>query len=255
MTVQKDVDARERILRAAARLVAESGGDAVSTRAVCAAAGVGAPTLYHHFGDKQGLLDAVAAYGFERYLAGKRAQPRTGDPVDDLLHGWDLHLEFGLANPELYTLMYGTARRPPAAVEAHEILLGLVGAVARAGRLRLPVEVAARMIHAAGTGVVLALISGEADRDLPARMRDALLGTLIVPAASRDGASGGPDGTGDGARDAAGTGGAAALAVALRAALADEPAPGLTATESALLGEWLDRIADGSRASADRDGR
>jgi AcrR family transcriptional regulator len=64
-----DTGTRERILQAAARLLAESGGDPVSTRAVCAAAGVGAPTLYHHFGDKDGLLDAVVAYGFERYLA------------------------------------------------------------------------------------------------------------------------------------------------------------------------------------------
>ena len=64
-----DIDTRERILRAAARLLAESGGAPVSTRAVCAAAGVGAPTLYHHFGDKEGLLDAVVTYGFERYLA------------------------------------------------------------------------------------------------------------------------------------------------------------------------------------------
>ncbi len=242
--MQKDVDARERILRAAARLVAESGGEAVSTRAICGAAGVGAPTLYHHFGDKRGLLDAVAAYGFERYLASKRAQPRTGDPVEDLRRGWDLHLEFGLSNPELYTLMYGTARRPPAAAEAHEILLGLIGAVARAGRLRVPVEIAARMVHAAGTGVVLALIAGEGDPALPARMRDALFAALILPAGPRDGTSGGAAGGADGAGD----GGAPALAIALRAALADEPAAGLTPTENALLGEWLDRIVGGPAA-------
>ncbi|OLT33116.1 hypothetical protein BJF79_35100, partial [Actinomadura sp. CNU-125] len=176
MTAQKDVEARERILRAAAKLLAESGGEPVSTRAICGAAGVGAPTLYHHFGDKQGLFDAVAAYGFERYLSGKRAQPRTGDPVEDLRRGWELHLEFGRANPELYTLMYGTARRPPAAAEAHEILLGLVGAVARAGRLRLPVEAAANMVHAAGTGVVLALVAGGRPRTPGPHVRRPLRG-------------------------------------------------------------------------------
>ncbi|QFG26834.1 TetR/AcrR family transcriptional regulator [Actinomadura sp. WMMB 499] len=231
------MEARDRILRAAARLLAESGGEPVSTRAICGAAGVGAPTLYHHFGDKQGLLDAVAAHGFEQYLTSKRAQPHTGDPIEDLRRGWELHVEFGLSNPELYTLMYGTSRRPPAAAEAHEILLGLVGAIARAGRLRVPVEAAARMMHAAGTGVVLALIAGEGDAELPVRTREALFTALIVPAGPEDGTSG----TAAGGHD----GGAAALAIGLRAALAAEPAPGLTATENALLGEWLDRIAAG----------
>ncbi|GGV08789.1 TetR family transcriptional regulator [Actinomadura cremea] len=239
MSAQKDVEARERILRAAARLLAESGGEPVSTRAICGAAGVGAPTLYHHFGDKQGLLDAVAAHGFERYLASKRAQPHSADPVEDLHRGWDLHVDFGRSNPELYTLMYGTSRRPPAAAEAHELLLGLVGAVARAGRLRVPVEAAAGMIHASGTGVTLSLIAGDGDAELPARTREALFAALIVPAGPGDGTSG-TAGTDDG--------GARALAIALRAALADEPAPGLTATENAMLGEWLDRIVVGPYA-------
>ena len=50
---------RTRILETAAGLLAQSADADVSTRAVCDAAGVTAPTLYHHFGDKDGLLAAV----------------------------------------------------------------------------------------------------------------------------------------------------------------------------------------------------
>ncbi|XRQ13692.1 TetR/AcrR family transcriptional regulator [Actinomadura welshii] len=229
MTAQKDLDTRDRILRAAARLLTEAGGEPVSTRAVCTAAGVGAPTLYHHFGDKRGLFDAVAAHGFEEYLASKRAQPGTGDPVDDLRRGWDLHVEYGRTNPAFYTLMYGTSRKPPVAAEAERILLGLVGAVADAGRLRVPVDSAARMIHAAGVGVTLAVISGEGDGELSERTREAVLAAVTIP----------PDGEG-GAESRA-----AARAAALRAALAAEPPARMTPSEAALLGEWLDRIAGG----------
>ncbi|TDC71898.1 TetR/AcrR family transcriptional regulator [Actinomadura sp. GC306] len=232
MTAQKDLDTRDRILRAAARLLAEGDGEPVSTRAVCTAAGVGAPTLYHHFGDKRGLFDAVAAYGFGRYLASKRAQESTGDPVEDLRRGWDLHIEYGRTNPAFYTLMYGTSRTPPIAGEAHRILLGLLDAVARAGRLRVPVGTAARMIHAAGVGVTLALIAGEgdgeADDELSERTREAILAAVTVPADGQDGA-----------------GSTAAGAGALRAALAADPPARLSASEAALLGEWLDRIAEG----------
>lgn len=233
MTAQKDLDTRDRIVRAAAELLADAAGEPVSTRAVCAAAGVGAPTLYHHFGDKRGLFDAVAAHGFERYLASKRAQPSTGDPVEDLRRGWDLHVEFGRTNPAFYTLMYGTARTPPVAAEAERILTGLVEAAARAGRLRVPVATAVRMIHAAGVGVTLALVSGAVeppdDAELSVRTREAILAAITVP----DGAPG------DGA--------VASRAVALRAALAAAPPPELTATEAALLAEWLDRVAAGER--------
>ncbi|MDL4819476.1 TetR/AcrR family transcriptional regulator [Actinomadura opuntiae] len=230
MSAQKDADGRDRILRAAARLIAESGGEPVSTRAVCAAAGVGAPTLYHHFGDKQGLLDAVAAHGFEEYLASKRAQRGTGDPLNDLRHGWDVHVEFGVSHPAVYALMYGTPRTPPAADEAYAILLGLVGAVARAGRLRVPVETAAQMIQAAGVGVVLFLIAnGDDGGDLSARTREAVLAAVTVPDGPADRPAP-PD-----ARTAS--------ALALRAALSASPPSGLTPAETALLSEWLDRLA------------
>src|SRR6266704_5120121 len=118
MSAPKDSDTRERIINAAAALLAESAGEPVSTRAICQAAGIAAPTLYHHFGDKQGLLEAVVAHGFERYLADKRAMPAAADPLQRLRDGWDLHIEFGRAYPGFYVLMYGAARpghRPAAA--------------------------------------------------------------------------------------------------------------------------------------------
>ena len=62
---------RDRIVEAAAGLLTEDGREAVSTRAVSAAARVQAPTIYRLFGDKQGLLDAVASHGFASYLRGK----------------------------------------------------------------------------------------------------------------------------------------------------------------------------------------
>src|SRR5918997_5195209 len=104
--VKKRTGTRDRIVRAAAELLDEAGREAVSTRAVANAAGVQAPTIYRQFGDMRGLLDAVAAHGFSEYLRGKRSREQAEDPVEDLRRGWDLPVEFGLANPALYKLMY-----------------------------------------------------------------------------------------------------------------------------------------------------
>ena len=64
---------RSRILETAAGLLAQSADADVSTRAICDAASVTAPTLYHHFGDKDGLLAAVVDFGWAAFLETKRA--------------------------------------------------------------------------------------------------------------------------------------------------------------------------------------
>src|ERR1700756_1528684 len=99
-------DARDRIVRAASPLLATGGRAAVTTRAVSAAAGVQPPTIYRHFGDMQGLFDAVARDTLAAYAQEKAARPPTSDPVEDLRRGWDLHIAFGLANPDAFALLF-----------------------------------------------------------------------------------------------------------------------------------------------------
>lgn len=149
-----------------------------------------------------------------------------------------MHVGFGLANPTFYALMYGDPRpgaELTAAKEAAEILHGLVSCVAEAGRLRVGVERAARMIHAAGSGVTLTLIGTEpGDRDpaLSEATREAVLAAVTT------------DGLDEEARE--GDDRAANYAVALKAVL-PEAEEELTPGERALLSEWLDRIADPAR--------
>src|SRR5918997_874032 len=110
VTVSRRFDTRDRIVRAAAELLAEGGREAVSTRAVATAAGVQAPTIYRQFGDMRGLLDEVASYGFSTYLRDKTRRGRAGDPGGGPRRGGGLPVGFGLDNPAFYTLMYGDPR-------------------------------------------------------------------------------------------------------------------------------------------------
>jgi AcrR family transcriptional regulator len=234
-TLTESPSPRARILRAAAMLLAEGGREAVSTRSVSAAAGVQPPTIYRQFGDMRGLLDAVAEDGFARYLRDKVARAGTDDPVADLRAGWDAHIGFGLANPALYALMYGEPRpgaRPIAAVKALKLLEELVRRVAEAGRLRVGVGRATRLIHAAGVGVILTLIALEdGDRDLtvPDLTREAILAAVTTDSTPINGAS-----VGAGSRRAA-------HAVALKALLPEASAT-FTPAERGLLAEWLGRL-------------
>jgi AcrR family transcriptional regulator len=52
-------DRREEILQRALELFAARGYDAIGVQEICTAAGVTKPTLYHYFGSKRGLLEAL----------------------------------------------------------------------------------------------------------------------------------------------------------------------------------------------------
>jgi len=223
-------DARTRILRAAAVLVERGGVAALTTRAVAAAAGVQAPTLYRLFGDKRGLLDAVAEHGLAAFTDRKVNASRHPDPVTDLRAAWHEYIAFGLGNPAVFAIMseVGRVGNPSPAVRAGTAVLeDRVARIARAGRLLVPQQRAVALIHAAGQGIVATLLAtAELDRDpaLPSLALEALMAVLVAGEA-RDGAASG----------------AATLATGLLAHLDD--ADPLSPGERLLMAELLGRLA------------
>jgi AcrR family transcriptional regulator len=232
-----ETSARDRLLRAAAELMDAAQGAEVPTRAICERAGVQAPTLYHHFGSKQGLQDAVVTHGFRSFLAGERAATGgkgTPDPIELIRRGWDLHVRYGLEHPSFYALIYGNAvpGRPCGVVaEVEAMILETLQPAARDRRLRVPPEQAAREILAASTGVVLTLITqppGDADLALSNDVRDAVLDRITTAPGKKTGRKGAT---------------LAAAAIALNAALGDHDPAALSSGEATLLREWLRRLS------------
>ena len=224
---------RDRIVEVATQLLAAQGREGVSTRSVAAAAGTQAPTIYRLFGDKAGLLAEVAEHGYAAYLAAKprlRAEP-LGDAVAELRAGWDLHVEFGLANPALFALMYGDPQtdQPSASAEAALRILGArVHAIASSGRLRVSERLATGMIHAAATGVVMTLLAAPDDqRDLA--LSNAMFDAVMASISTGDSGAAGDPGPGPAANT-------------LRARLPSLTA--LTSGERHVLDEWLTRIIE-----------
>src|SRR2546429_8084349 len=117
---------KTRILDAASDLLTRSAVADLSTRAVCDAAGVTAPTLYHHFGDKEGLLAAVVDFGWAQFLETKRAAAAVvhANVADDIRTGWNNHIAFAREDPNFYKLMWSPAVAPTSAAvrEAHRML-------------------------------------------------------------------------------------------------------------------------------------
>jgi AcrR family transcriptional regulator len=224
-------EVRARIVAAASSLIAAGGRDAATTRAVATAAGVQAPTIYRLFGDKRGLLDAVAEHGLASYVGNKAALAPNPDPVQDLRDGWDMHVDFGLSNPGLFAIMTGDSHaqpRSPSVAAGLDVLRRRIRRVALAGRLAISEERALALLKSACNGTVLTLLrtpEHERDAGLSATAREAIIaaitGESIAPA-------------NPGTREAA---------IALRASLSELPM--LTRGEKHLLEELLGRVAAG----------
>lgn len=223
---------RSRIIDVAARLLQEQGPAAVTTRGVAEGAGVQAPTIYRLFGDKDGLLEAVAEQVMTTFVSAKAAIVKAAaeaavDPLEDLRAGWETQIAFGVANPALFRLLSDPGRvvDSPAAQSGKRVLEARVHRVATTGRLRVGESRAVDLIQAAGIGTIQTLLATPHDRrdpGLAGAMYDATLAHILSDTPAR-------------ADDAP-----IAAAVAFRAATPRLDM--LSGSERQLLAEWLDRV-------------
>lgn len=96
----------DRILRHARRILDRRGAEAVTMRVVAKAVGITPMALYRHFPDRDGLLKAIADHGFAEYAALLTAEPMPHSIEKALDHLLDLNLDFALANPHIFELMF-----------------------------------------------------------------------------------------------------------------------------------------------------
>lgn len=108
------MNTRDTLLAHALTLFATRGYDAVGVQELASAAGVSKPTLYHHFGSKEGvlgaLLESVQGSLLERL---EHASHYQGDLPRHLSEIVRAYLAFARAQPDLYRLVTAAALAPP----------------------------------------------------------------------------------------------------------------------------------------------
>ena len=79
MTIARDTETRERLLKAAARLFADRGFNKVTVRDICRAARANVAAVNYHFGDKLGLYREVLQSAIDAMRATNDAARRAGE--------------------------------------------------------------------------------------------------------------------------------------------------------------------------------
>ena len=107
------METRDLILTQALELFAARGYDAVGVQELALAAGITKPTLYHHFGNKEGILAALMGQGSGPLLAKlSAATDYRGDLPLNLLELVDTYLTFATTQPSFYRLLSACSLAP-----------------------------------------------------------------------------------------------------------------------------------------------
>jgi AcrR family transcriptional regulator len=107
MSRRSDPKARSVLLDIAARILANEGPGALSTRRLAAEAGSSTMAVYTYFGGMRGLVHEMVHEGFarlERYFA---ALAQTDDPVADMALFGRAYRHNAMTNSHLYGVMFG----------------------------------------------------------------------------------------------------------------------------------------------------
>ena len=96
---------RETILSCALRLFSDRGYDAVGVQEIVEAAGIQKPTLYHYFGSKNGLLNAMLEENFTPLFSELEPAAAYAHDVKTTLEKIaNVYFDFARRNPQFYRL-------------------------------------------------------------------------------------------------------------------------------------------------------
>ncbi len=161
---------RGEILEAGERIFVEFGYEGATIRRIAEEVGVSSTALYMHFKDKSEILLEICERVFDRMLHDqKELAKQASSPEECVRLLLDSYMEFGLANPNAYRLVFCT--RPREATEGAEKVaqrLGkelfdgfaaYVGDIAAAGRLKGDPVAVAQALWAGAHGVISLVIT------------------------------------------------------------------------------------------------
>lgn len=175
MASESRPDVREALLAAARAELVEHGRAAISLRAVARRAGLSHASPKYHFGDRSGLLTAIAAEGFHA-LAERLSTVHESDARQQLAALGRAYIDFGLAHRALFELMFTPGELhgddPELAAAQQQAISSLTAAVSElSGNASAPPE----------TPPTLALISWALVHGLVVLTRDGALQAAAVP--------------------------------------------------------------------------
>ena len=107
---RQKAETRQRILDAARELFVTDGVDATTMRAIANRIEYTPTAIYHHFKDKDALLEELCLIDFLSLAAAMNRIGRIEDPIERLRRMGMAYADFAIDNPSQYRFMFMTVR-------------------------------------------------------------------------------------------------------------------------------------------------
>lgn len=160
------------------------GAEHVSLRAVAAAVRVSPSAAYHHFADKEALMEAVRARGFvqlnEFILCQVSVDSDLSHPLELMRHSANAYISFAVDHPHLFHVMFKGRAAPlrPEYIES-SVVSTLSRLQSEYGFAQEDAHLLETVLIASVHGIAALVIEGRMDRDhVPAAVD--MLTTIIV---------------------------------------------------------------------------
>lgn len=177
-------DLREALIRATRTIVEADGIEAVSLSRIAQACGVSVAAPYRHFIDKADLLADVAGDGFTDLGATLTESMSSADSTRErLLLSGDAYIQFALAHPHLFRLMFTEGLRaalPPSAPAALNVLAQVLNPDDLSVDPLVALHCAWGIVHGLATLRVGGMLSEESDRHRRHAELEALLDGILT---------------------------------------------------------------------------
>lgn len=110
---RESAETRQKILNAARDLFVQNGYEATSMRAIAKRIEYTPTAIYHHFENKEALLGELCTLDFRALAAAFQKVAAVEDPIERLERTGQEYVEFALAHPMHYQLMFMNVRPDP----------------------------------------------------------------------------------------------------------------------------------------------
>jgi AcrR family transcriptional regulator len=178
---------KQELKNAAMHLLSTEGRDGATMRAICAKVGVTPPTLYHHYGDLQGLHKAAIDETYLQVAEAYHGGTEERGPLKGIRDGWATFLQFAHSEPNMCRIVIQQvmAGEPPSMVA--DTLRGVADDLIEfnaQGLLKYPPTDTAQLLWMAALGSLTYAVSREGvrgahDTDLQKAMLDMTLVSLF----------------------------------------------------------------------------
>lgn len=99
-----------RIATEALRILERESADTVSMRRVAQAVGITPMAIYHHFPNREALLNFIVDREFDKFLGYMQARPQRGSIESRLLGSMDSYISYAFDRPRIFDYVFSQPR-------------------------------------------------------------------------------------------------------------------------------------------------